>query len=395
LLAFAQVPAASPPPQAAAGAPAAYSAAELEKLVGPFALYPDDLVAIILPASTFPLEIVQADRFLDKRKADPKAQVEASWDDSVKSLVNYPEVVKKMSKDLDWTQDLGEAVVANNGAVMEAVQAFRRKAQGAGSLKSDTHQTVVVEQQVIKIEPTDPQVVYVPQYEPSQVVVYGSPYAYPYSAPNPAYWYPYAPGAALAAGVIWGAAMGAIWGGGRYGANYGGGNNNITINRGNNNVNTGNIGSGNRGGGNSTWKSTKQPGQVGTAGNRQQGGRVGDAGGGRSGAGGVGGAGGAGGAGGRGGDSLGAGGGGRPVSSTRPSGGGGGDAFGGMDSGAGANRASSRGNESRASSSGGARASTGSAGGGGRSSGGFSGGGGGGRGGGGGGGRGGGGGGRR
>jgi len=86
-LAFGQVPAASPPAQAGAAAPKVYSAAELEKLVGPFALYPDDLVAIIVPASTFPLEIVQADRFLEKRKSNPKVEIDASWDDSVKSLV--------------------------------------------------------------------------------------------------------------------------------------------------------------------------------------------------------------------------------------------------------------------------------------------------------------------
>ncbi|WP_275700135.1 DUF3300 domain-containing protein [Ramlibacter paludis] len=391
---FAQVPAA--PTEAVAGK--VYSAAELEKLVGPFALYPDDLVAIIIPASTFPLQIVQADRFLEKRKTDTKLQIDAAWDDSVKSLVNYPEVVKKMSNDLDWTEDLGEAVVADTASVMEAVQAFRRRAQTAGNLKTDKQQTVVVEQEVIKIEPTDPQVVYVPQYEPSQVVVYGaSPYYYPYSPPYPAYWYPYAPGAALAAGVIWGAALGAVWGGGHYVSHYGG-NNNITINRGNNNVNTGNIGSGNRGGGNrtnagnSTWKSNKQPGQVAGGGGNRQGNRAGDGRGGtgtmgagpRGGAGGGDRAGAGAGAGGRGGA-------GGPSASTRPSGGGG-DAFGGINSGSSANRASSRGNESRASHSGASRSSAG--GGGARASGGFSGGGGARAGGGGGGGRGGGGGGR-
>ena len=105
------------------------------------ALYPDDLVAIILPASTNPLQIVQADRFLEKRKTDPKAPVDEKWDDAVKSLLNYPEVVKKMSADLDWTAALGEAVVADQGAVLEAVQAFRRKAQAAGNLKTDDKQT--------------------------------------------------------------------------------------------------------------------------------------------------------------------------------------------------------------------------------------------------------------
>ena len=89
-------------------------------LVARIALYPDDLVAIILPASTNPLQIVQAERFLAKRKTDPKAPIDEKWDDSVKSLVNYPEVITMMSGDLDWTAALGEAVVADQGAVLEA-----------------------------------------------------------------------------------------------------------------------------------------------------------------------------------------------------------------------------------------------------------------------------------
>ena len=116
---------------------------------------------------------MQADRFLEKRKADPKAPIDEKWDDAVKSLLNYPEVVKMMSADLDWTAALGEAVVADQGAVLEAVQAFRRKTQAAGNLKTDDKQTVVVEKEVIKIVPADPQVIYVPQYNPTTVVVYG------------------------------------------------------------------------------------------------------------------------------------------------------------------------------------------------------------------------------
>jgi hypothetical protein len=257
---LAQAPA---PPGDAAAAP---SPEELEKLVGRIALYPDDLVAVILPASTNPLQIVQADRFLDKRKADPKLPIDDSWDDAVKTLLNYPDVVKSMSADLDWTSDLGEAVVTDQGAVLEAVQVFRRKAQSAGNLKSDDKQKVVVEKEVITIVPADPQVIYVPQYNPTTVVVAGGYPAYGYyPSPYPSYYYPYPPGAALATGLIWGAAIGAIWSGNRYGANYGGGNNNININR-NTNINTGNINTGNRGGagqgGSSQWKSNKQPGQV-------------------------------------------------------------------------------------------------------------------------------------
>ena len=249
--AFAQTPAPAPAPAAAAAASPdiPLTAEELEQLVARIALYPDDLVAIILPASTNPLQIVQADRFLAKRKADPKAPLDDKWDDAVKSLLNYPEVVTMMSGDLDWTAALGEAVVADQGEVLEAVQAFRRKTQAAGNLKTDPKQTVVVEKEVIKIVPTDPQVIYVPQYNPTTVVVSGgySSYGY-YPAPYPVYYYPYPPGAALATGLIWGAAIGAVWGGNRYGANYGGGNNNINVNR-NTNINTGNtnVGSGNRG----------------------------------------------------------------------------------------------------------------------------------------------------
>lgn len=169
-------------PQALAQAPAAQVAAapaltadELEALVGRIALYPDDLVALVLPASTQPLQVVQADRFLEKRKADPKAPVDERWDDSIKSLLNYPEVIKSMSSDLDWTAALGEAVVADQGDVLEAIQAFRRKTQAAGNLQSDARQVVVVEKEVVKIVPADPQVIYVPQYNPTTVVVQGGP----------------------------------------------------------------------------------------------------------------------------------------------------------------------------------------------------------------------------
>lgn len=256
--AIAQAPAA---PAAAAPPP---PAEELAKLVGPIALYPDDLVAIILPASTNPLQLVQADRYLEKRKADPKLAIDDKWDDPVKSLLNYPDVVKMMSTDLDWTSALGEAVVADQGAVIEAVQAFRRKAQAAGNLKSDDKQVVKVEKETVIIQPADPQVVYVPQYNPSTVVVYGAAPVYGYyPTPYPSYYYPYAPGAAMAAGVIWGAAIGAAWSGNHYGCC---GDANINVNR-NTNINTGDI---NRGGGarqqpaggGSAWKSNKQPGQV-------------------------------------------------------------------------------------------------------------------------------------
>jgi hypothetical protein len=380
-LATAQAPAAS------GNVAEAPSPEELDKLVGPIALYPDDLVAVILPASTNPLQIVQADRFLEKRKKDPKVPIDDSWDDSVKTLVNYPEVVKKMSADLDWTSELGEAVVADQKAVFDAVQAFRRKAQAAGNLKSDDKQVVQVEKEIIKIVPADPQVIYVPQYNPSSVVVYSSAPVYGYyPAPYPSYYYPYAPGAALATGLIWGAAIGAAWSGGRYGW---GGNNEININR-NTNINTGDINRGDRGqqrpsqGGSSAWKSDKKPGQVKSGAGRptQSSARAGDSrpGGGAGGGGGArasqtGGGFGQGAGGGR------AGGASTPGAATRSGGGGGGSAFGGYGSGSSARADSSRGASSRSSMSGGGGRQMSSGGGGG----GRSGGGGGGRGGGGGG----------
>jgi hypothetical protein len=271
-------PFATEAPAATAQAPAATattadsrSPQEIEKLVGPIALYPDDLVAIILPASTNPLQLVQAERFIEKRKKDAKLPIDDKWDSSVKSLVNYPEVIKQMSADLDWTTDLGEAVVADQGAVLNGVQAFRRRAQGAGNLKTDPKQVVVVEKEIVKIVPADPQVIYVPQYNPTTVVVVSSTPVYGYyPAPYPVYYYPYPPGAALATGLVWGAAIGAAWNGNHYGTNWSGGNNNITINRGNTNINTGNINTGNINRAqttsvqNTAWKSDKKPGQVST-----------------------------------------------------------------------------------------------------------------------------------
>ena len=327
LNAFAQAPAA---PGGAAPPPAAEN---LDALVGRIALYPDDLVGIILPASTNPLQLVQADRFLDKRKADPKLPVDDKWDDAVKSLLNYPDVVKMMSGDLDWTSALGEAVVADQGAVIEAVQAFRRKAQAAGNLKSDDKQVVKVEKEIVYIQPADPQVIYVPQYNPSTVVVYGAPpYWGYYPTPYPSYYYPYAPGAALAAGVIWGAAIGAAWGGNRYGCC---GDTNINIDR-NTNINRSGGASQRPAGGGTAWKSNKQPGQVSSSvGKSASTARAGDA---------------------RGGGGYGSAGGGAGRASAQPAsagagrgGGGGGDALGGYGSGRQTQMDSSRGASSRGS----------------------------------------------
>jgi hypothetical protein len=344
-------------PAAAGGAAPPQGGEDLVTLVGPIALYPDDLVAIILPASTNPLQIVQADRFLEKRKTDPKAPIDEKWDDPVKSLLNYPDAVKLMSRDLDWTSALGEAVVTDQGAVIEAVQTFRLKAQAAGSLKSDDKQVVKVEKETIIIQPADPQVIYVPQYNPTTVIVQSAPPVY-YPTPYPSYYYPYPPGAALATGVIWGAAIGAAWSGNHYGCCN---DANINVNK---NTNVNRSGSGARQQGGSAWKSNKQPGQVsGSVGKKPSTGRAGGAG--AGGAGGPGGAGGAGAAGGAG------------RASAQPAGAGGrgasgGDAMGGYGSGRQAQADSSRGASSRsaAGSSGGASARTTSSGGGARAGGG-------------------------
>jgi len=226
------------------------------------------------------LQLVQADRFLEKRKADPKLAVDDNWDDAVKSLLNYPEVVKKMSEDLDWTSSLGEAVVSDHGQVMEAVQAFRRKAQAAGSLKSDDKQVVVVEKEIIKIVPADPEVIYVPQYNPSTVVYTGySSWGY-WPAPYPVYYYPYPPGAAFTVGLIWGAAISDNWDGGHYVTHWeSGGNNTINIDRSKDfNINRASAGTrpATGGAGVSQWKSDKQAGQVSRAVGRTPSARVGD-----------------------------------------------------------------------------------------------------------------------
>lgn len=231
----------APPPQPPAGAPAAQadqllSSAELDALVAPIALYPDTLLAQVLMASTYPLEVVQADRWVaanKKLKGDAlKAAAEQQpWDVSVKSLVATPSVLEMMSKNLDWTQKLGDAVLAQQPDVMDGVQRMRTRAYDAKKLSSGPQQTVSVRQesgrQAIVIEPTVADTVYVPYYDPG--VVYGSwPYpAYPpYSFPAPGY---------IATGVIaTGLAFGAAYALGRWNnGNYWGGN----VNWNNNNIN--------------------------------------------------------------------------------------------------------------------------------------------------------------
>ena len=217
---------------------------QLDSLVAPIALYPDPLLSQVLVASTYPLEIVQLQQWLEKNKGlKDKALADAvkkqDWDASIQALAALPDVAKNLSDNIKWTTDLGNAFLAQQSDVMDAVQRMRKKAQENGNLKPTEQQKVetkVVEsKQVIVIEQASPEVVYVPSYNPT--VVYGAP-AYPYppiTYPPPGY---YAAGMAISFGI--GVAMGAAWGGG-WGWNAGwGGNNNVYINNSNNFVNNSN-----------------------------------------------------------------------------------------------------------------------------------------------------------
>ena len=194
--------------------------AELDQLLAPIALYPDPLLSEVLIASTYPLEVVQADRWAKSNKALKGdaltgALTKQSWDDSVKSLVQVPDVLGMMSEQLDWTQKLGDAVLAQQADVMDAIQRLRTKADANNKLTSTKQQTVTKRQeqgrQVIAIEPTDPETIYVPYYDPA--VVYG---AWPYPEYPPYYWgYPGYIGAGL---IGAGLAFGAGWALGNWGS---------------------------------------------------------------------------------------------------------------------------------------------------------------------------------
>ena len=222
---------------------------QLDSLVAPIALYPDPLLAQTLAASTYPLELVQLQQWLAKNpglkdKALADAVAKQPWDPSIQAMAALPDIVKRLADDIQWTTDLGNAFLGQQSDVMDAVQRMRKKAQGKGNLKSTEQQRVetkVIENKsVIVVEQANPQVVYVPSYDP--VVVYGAP-VYPY----PPIYYPpwgyYAAGVAISFGV--GVMMGAFWSGGwGWGCGWGG-NNNITINNNNNFNRNSNIG-GNR-----------------------------------------------------------------------------------------------------------------------------------------------------
>ena len=252
-------PAAQPAVQAAP--PAAppsnvFSPEQLEQIVSPVALYPDSLLMQILMASTYPLEVVEADRWAKKNpnvKGDDidKALTDKDWDPSVKSLTHFPTVLARMSDNLDWTKDMGDAFLGQQKDVLDAIQRMRRKAYEVGNLKSTPEQNVIVEPaapaagqtvvvqqappQVIKIEPAQPQVVYVPTY--SSTVVYG--------APPPTVYYPavyaYPPGYVATTSLLsfgMGMAVGAaLWGGCNWNSHDVNVNYNYNVNRNISNIN--------------------------------------------------------------------------------------------------------------------------------------------------------------
>jgi uncharacterized protein DUF3300 len=251
--------AAQPPPSASvATEPARFSSAQLEQLVAPIALYPDPITVQVLMAATYPLEIVEAARWQKKNaslKGDEldKALESEDWDPSVESLTHFPDLLQRMSDNLDWTKDLGDAFLAQQPDVLDAVQRMRRKAYDQGTLQTTKEQVVTREvvkevvnekeitKEVIKVEPADPQVVYVPTY--SSTAVYGA-------ASYPAPYYPsmwaYPPGYMATASLLsFGAGMAvgaAVWGDCDWGHNDvyynnnynnggGGGGNNQNVNR--------------------------------------------------------------------------------------------------------------------------------------------------------------------
>ncbi|HYI91962.1 MAG TPA: DUF3300 domain-containing protein [Bryobacteraceae bacterium] len=247
------------------------TADQLDSLVAPIALYPDPLLSQVLVASTYPLEIVQASQWMERNKGKKAEElVEAAkkedWDPSIQAMVAFPDLVKRLANDIRWTTDLGNAFLVQQSEVMEAAQRMRKKAKDGGKLVSNEQQkittTTVENKTIIEVQPANPQVVYVPSYNPTYV--YGPP-IYPYP---PIYYPPYAygTGAMIATSAIsfgMGVAVGAMFSGGwGWGCGWGGNtvviNNNYmsrnnfnNINRNNiNNINRNNIGNGNR----SNWQ---------------------------------------------------------------------------------------------------------------------------------------------
>lgn len=208
---------------------------QLDSLVAPIALYSDPLLAQTLVASTYPLEVIQLQQWMEKnKKLKDKALADAvakqKWDPSIQALAAFPEVTQRLAGNIQWTADLGNAFLAQQADVMDAVQRMRTKAEGKGALKTNSQQKVTTRKvegnkEVIVIEQANPEVVYIPSYDPE--VVYG-PATYPYYP----YYYPgYYPGMGLAWGT--GLILGAAWINNNWGdCNWGNGD--ININRNNN-----------------------------------------------------------------------------------------------------------------------------------------------------------------
>ncbi len=214
----------APPPNGQAAPPYAQQTPEqLQRLVAPIALYPDSLVAQILAASTFPDEVVEADRWVQanpdlKGQALAQAVDQQPWDPSVKALTAFPSVLGNMDKNLSWTSSLGDAYYNQQQDVMDAVQVMRHKAQDAGALKNEQHEVVKEDGPDIEIEPADPDVVYVPAYDPW--LIYGYPIvAWPGWYPYPGIWFggPYF-SFGIGFGIGWWGGWG--WGWGNWGFDW-------------------------------------------------------------------------------------------------------------------------------------------------------------------------------
>jgi uncharacterized protein DUF3300 len=199
------------------------STQDLEQLVAPIALYPDPLVAQILAGATHPTEIVEADRWL-QQNPDLKGEALAtavdaqSWDASVKALTQFPGLIGMMDKNLSWTSSLGEAYVNGQQNILDAIQTMRQRAQQAGNLNSTSQESVTTAENTIAIEPTDPQVVYVPEYDPW--IVYGDPLAdYPDWIGVPGFYYD-GPGIGFGLGIGIGLYGGFGWGWHHWGTDW-------------------------------------------------------------------------------------------------------------------------------------------------------------------------------
>jgi len=245
---FAQDPSPTPTPQEEVQDAPKIPNEQLDSLVAPIALYPDPLLSQVLVASTYPLELIQLQQYLDKtagflsQKAVTEAVQKEDWDPSVQAMAVLPAVVKRLAENIKWTTDLGNAFLAQQADVMDAVQRMRTKAKDAGKLQSNQQVKVetkeVESKSYVVIEQASPEVVYVPSYDP--MFVWG---AWPY--PYPAFYGGYYGGAAIWYGSA--IAIGVGWGGG-WGWGCGWGNNNINVNVNNNFVSHYNRNNINRGG---------------------------------------------------------------------------------------------------------------------------------------------------